>query len=99
LKELDTSHLEDVCTVVSWGTFGNIAQSDRKRGPFSRKGGADGPISMKELYDQGLKSALRYPARLCIMTGDGRQKFLASRKDARHYIGSLHLSSSSLPAE
>lgn len=54
---------------------------------------------MKAFFDRRLKPSLRYPAKLFIRTGDGRQKFLASPEDARRYIGSLHSSKSSPPVE
>lgn len=44
---------------------------------------------MKELYNLGLKPALHYPAKLLIMTSEGRRKRLASPEDARDYIDSL----------
>lgn len=54
---------------------------------------------MKELYERGLKPALRYPAKLFIMTENGNRRFLPSPEEAKRYIDSLRSSSSSPPVE
>lgn len=45
---------------------------------------------MKELYNLGLKPALHYPAKLFIMTKDGKRQRLSSLKDAQEFIKSPH---------
>jgi len=43
---------------------------------------------MKKLYDLGLKPALRYPAKLFIVTADGSRKFLPGMKEAADFVAS-----------
>lgn len=43
---------------------------------------------MKVLYELGLKPALRYPAKLFIMTEDGKRRRLTSPKEAQDFVKS-----------